>query len=182
MKLIAGLGNPGKNYENTRHNLGFMVLDDFARTKGLSWKYSQDFMGYFIKKEEFILLKPQTFMNKSGESIRNVSSYFRVKNDDILVVHDEMDLEFLRIKLAFDGLSAGHNGIDSVISALGVVDFNRLRIGIGKPKDQIDGAKYVLMEFGDDEKKELSKLIKRCEAAIDAYLIEGLQATMNRFN
>lgn len=182
MNLIAGLGNPGKSYENNRHNIGFVILDDFAKIKGFSWKYSQDFMGYFIKKEEFILLKPQTFMNKSGESVRNVSSYFRIRNSDILVVHDEMDLDFSRIKLSFDGLSAGHNGIDSVISALGVVDFNRLRVGIGRPEDKIDPAKYVLMDFESEEKKELPKLIKRCEAAIDAYLIEGVQATMNRFN
>ena len=126
MKLIAGLGNPGEKYRGTRHNLGFMAVDGFARVRGLSWRFSQDWQGYFVKSGEFVLVKPSVFMNRSGEAIRKVMDYFKMDTSDVLVVYDDVDLPFGKVRLAFNGFSAGHHGIDSVIENLGM-EFGRLR-------------------------------------------------------
>lgn len=181
MKLIVGLGNPGTKYEKTRHNFGFIVADAFAKSEALSWRISRDWMCYFAKTENYILIKPSTFMNKSGEAIRSVSEFFKIAADDILIVHDDLDLPFGKIRLSFDSLSAGHKGIDSAIASLSGTGFARLRIGIGKP-DKQDPEKYVLEEFSKKESGELAEIIEQSEEAIRSYLSDGVQATMNRFN
>lgn len=186
MRLIAGLGNPGQKYRENRHNLGFMVVDSFARARGISWRFSQDWSCYFAKSEEFLLVKPSVFMNRSGEAIKKAADYFKVESHDILIVYDDVDLPFGKIRLAFNGLSAGHHGIDSVIECFGV-EFGRLRVGVGHPrqlsKDKVrDVADYVLENFGESEQKELGHIIDNCNEAIGAYLDEGINATMNRFN
>ncbi len=185
MKLIAGLGNPGAKYRGNRHNLGFVVVDNFAKENGLSWRFSQDWSCYFIKRGDSVFIKPSTFMNRSGDSIRKVSDYYKIDPSDVLVVYDDIDLPFGKIRLAFNGLSAGHHGIDSVIENLGM-EFGRLRVGISSPredgKSKEDVSHYVLSDFSASEKKQLSKIISNSTEAITSYLDEGLNSTMNKFN
>jgi PTH1 family peptidyl-tRNA hydrolase len=181
MKLIVGLGNPGAKYKNNRHNIGFMVADIFAIEEGLSWKYSRDWMCHFAKTRHYIIIKPSTYMNSSGESGRAVCDYFSIESDDVLIIHDELDLAFGKIRLSFDGSSAGHHGVESVNKGLGTSDFARLRVGIGKPSIE-EATKFVLQDFSEDEKKGLPEIIAKCEEAIKSYLDDGLEATMNRFN
>src|SRR3989338_271876 len=160
MKLIAGLGNPGVKYENTRHNFGFMVADSFAKSQGLMWKISRDWVCYYAKTNEFVVVKPSTFMNKSGEAVRSVAEYFKIDSGDILAIHDDLDLQFGKIRISFDSMSAGHKGVESVIKSLSGPDFARLRIGVGNPKSD-DSEKYVLEDFAKDEKKKLPEVMER---------------------
>lgn len=188
MKLIAGLGNPDKKYAKTRHNLGYIVLDYFARENGLSWKYSQDWMCYFVKTRNYVLLKPTTYMNKSGESVHSVSKYFQVDSEDVLIVYDDVDLPYGKLRLAIDGVSAGHKGVESIIESLSTANFGRLRIGIDRPdSDETEGrrletADYVLEEFSQQQKKKLPEILLRSRDALNSYLDDGVEATMNRFN
>ena len=181
MKLVVGLGNPGKKYRNTRHNLGFMVVDALVKSEGISWRVSRDWICYFAKTSGFVIIKPSTFVNKSGEAVRSVAEFFQIAPDDILVVHDDLDLPFGKVRISFDSIAAGHHGIESVIESLGGPEFGRLRIGIGSPEN-VDGEKFVLEDFSVQEKKGLGKLVERCSEAIKSYLDEGIDATMNRFN
>lgn len=183
MKLIIGLGNPGKKYQNNRHNLGFMVVDRLVERKGLVFKDELDLMCFIAKDDEAVYIKPRTFMNDSGNSARAVSKYFKISNKDILVIYDELDLEFGKLKLSFNGTSAGHHGIDSMIECLATMDFGRLRIGIKAGSDKVvDGAKHVLDDFLPEEKKNLNKVLDRSAEAVDSYIRDGIMATMNRFN
>lgn len=184
MKLIVGLGNPGSKFKNNRHNVGFMIVDILAIEMGLSWRYSRDNMSYFAKTKEFVLAKPSTYMNASGESVAAVCNYFEIDSADILVVHDDLDLEFGKIRLSFNGSSAGHRGVESVNVGLGTQDFARLRVGIGRPAqdEHIGPEKYVLLDFSDNQQDQLPEVIAKCEEAIKSYLDDGLEAAMNRFN
>ena len=188
MKLIVGLGNPGSKYRNNRHNVGFVIVDIFAIEQGLSWRYSKDWICHFSKTTDYVLVKPSTYMNASGESVAAVSEYFGVVSRDILAVHDDLDLEFGKIRLSFDGSSAGHRGVESVNASLATQDFAKLRVGIGHPtRNASDGKpssaeRYVLEDFSQKEKDQLPEMIAKCEEAIKSYLGDGLEATMNRFN
>lgn len=188
MKLIAGLGNPDKKYAKTRHNLGYMILDNFARKNGFLWKYSPDWMCYFVKTRRFVLMKPITYMNKSGESVLSVSNYFKIEPEDVLIVYDDVDLSYGKLRLAIDGVSAGHHGIDSIIESLSSVDFGRLRVGIGRPLAKDVKGKgqeivdYVLEEFDHEQAKKLPEVLLLSEDALNSYLDDGLEATMNKFN
>lgn len=183
MKLIVGLGNPGTKFKNNRHNIGFMVVDVFAIEQGLSWRYNKDWICYFSKTTNYVLIKPSTYMNESGESVRAVADFFEVLSKDILVIHDELDFNFGQIRLSFNGSSAGHRGVESVNRALSTQDFARLRVGIGRSENEkIGSEKYVLEDFSQEQKDKLPEVIARCEEAIKSYLDEGIEATMNRFN
>ena len=189
MKLIVGLGNPGAKYKKTRHNLGHMVLDFFASENGLVWKLNPDWMCFFVKTRRFVLMKPVTYMNKSGESVLAVSNYYKIEPEDILVIYDDMDLPFGKLRLAVNGVSAGHHGIDSVIESLGGVDFDRLRVGIGRPSlplgekaSKQKNTDYVLKGFAKDEAAKFPKVLLHCQEALNSYLDDGIGATMNRFN
>lgn len=179
--------------------MGFLVLEALALSCGLTWKFSPDWLCYFVKTTDYVLVKPNTFMNKSGEAVRIISNYFNIKSDDILVVHDDLDIPFGKTRLAFNGLSAGHKGVESAIESLGTVDFGRVRVGIGSPrrasgevghpgdgesapKKENDVQRYVLDDFSKDEEKELPLIVKKCTEAIKSYLDDGLEATMNKFN
>src|SRR3989344_2363838 len=144
MKLIVGRGNPGAKYKNTRHNLGFMVVDNFAKGEGVSWRYNQDLLCYYFKSSDFILIKSSTYMNKSGESVRLVSNFYKIEPKDILAIHDDLDLEFGKIRLSLESTSAGHKGVESLIESLGNYEFRRLRVGIGRSSEGVDPEKYVL--------------------------------------
>lgn len=180
MKLIVGLGNPGKKYEDNRHNLGLMVIDEFGR--GLVWKKEKDLLCELAKTPRFIAIKPTTFMNLSGESVSAVCNYFKIVPKEVLVIHDELDLDFGKIRLSFDSSSAGHNGVDSIIRKLASMDFNRLRIGIGRPPKNRKAENFVLTDFTKPEKVKIKKVIKVAIEAVNSFLADGIEATMNRFN
>lgn len=190
MKLIVGLGNPGKKYVNNRHNLGFMVTGKLIVDRGLAWKKDPDLLCDLAKDGDLIVIKPKTFMNKSGDSVKLVSNYYKIDAEDILTIYDDLDLEFGKIRLAFDGSSAGHKGVESVIRGLGTSDFPRLRIGIGRPfpaapnsGDKPPNAEdFVLADFLPEEREKLEPVIKKAIEAINSYLSDGILATMNSFN
>ncbi|MDO8486709.1 MAG: aminoacyl-tRNA hydrolase [Candidatus Curtissbacteria bacterium] len=190
MKLIVGLGNPGKKYEKNRHNFGFMVADALTTDEGLTWKKDQDLMCRFAKKRKLAVIKPTIFMNRSGESVKAFAAYYKIGPENILVICDDIDLEFGKIRLAFGGTSAGHKGIDSVIGSLAIEEFARLRIGIGRPSPKASDGKpsnigvenFVLADFLPEEKEKLKSIIGRAVEAVRSFIDDGIDATMNRFN
>lgn len=181
MKLIVGLGNPGKKYAKNRHNIGYMVCDQIAVDQGARWERAKDFLSIFSATRPYMLVKPTTFVNQSGQVVREITTEHGIKPADILIVHDELDLAFGKIRLSFGGSAAGHQGVESIIKALGTADFVRLRIGIGHPSG-VDPEKYVLSDFSQIERLQLPKIITRCGEAVRSYLDGGIDATMNRFN
>ncbi|MBU0597074.1 aminoacyl-tRNA hydrolase [Patescibacteria group bacterium] len=168
MKLIVGLGNPGKTYQKTRHNIGFMVLDALHKNivQGYDWKLSKKFNAEIVETsigdEKIILVKPMTFMNQSGEAVQLVMSYYKIYEKDLLVVHDDKDLPLGKIKIENDRGSAGHNGIKSIIEHIKTQDFTRVRIGVASEnkKKMSDTSKFVLGKFGLSEKKTLKATIE----------------------
>ena len=183
MKLIVGLGNPGKKYANNRHNLGFMVSDAYVGSIGGSWQKSADLMCDIVKLKDLLVIMPTTFMNESGQAVLAVVNFYKIDPKEILVIHDDLDLEFGKIRLAFNGSSAGHKGVESIIVGLGSVDFGRLRAGVGRPQNlQQDPKDFVLEDFGQEEKKQVPQILKRACEAIQSFLDSGIDATMNRFN
>lgn len=184
MKLIIGLGNPGKEYEKTRHNTGFMVLDRFANKMGVSLIQNK-FKGIYTKMkyhgEDVILLKPQTFMNLSGEAVRQIMDFYKIDLDDILVIYDDMDMPVGKLRLRESGSAGGHNGIKNIILHTGSQKFKRIRIGIGR-HPQMKVVDYVLSRFMQDEMIDMEKGIDlACEAIID-YLDHDFSHAMNHFN
>jgi PTH1 family peptidyl-tRNA hydrolase len=154
MKLIVGLGNPGKEYEKTRHNIGFRILNEMAGGFKFEKKFNAE-----IKKEKLIFAKPQTFMNNSGVAVAAIAKFYKIKPENIIVVHDDMDLAFGKIKISFGSRSAGHNGVQSIIDSLGTNEFYRIRSGIGHRPEKIPAEKYVLQKFSAPEEKEMKKII-----------------------
>lgn len=164
-RLIVGLGNIGTEYDFTRHNIGFATVDSLAEENGVGWSTKKDLKSEItstvINGKEVILVKPTTFMNASGEAVRAVTDFYKIKTTDIIVLHDELDLDFGDVRTKKGGGSAGHNGIKSLIQHIGE-DFTRIRIGIGpKTPEQIDSADFVLQKFSKDEQKDLPEIIVR---------------------
>lgn len=184
MKLIAGLGNPGKEYEGTRHNVGFMVVDELARSARAvvdRRKFSAEIGEGALSGTKVLLVKPQTFMNLSGEAVGSAARFYKIEPADVIVVHDDLDLEFGRVQVKVGGGHAGHNGLKSLQSHLGP-DFVRIRVGIGKPGGRKDVTGHVLGGF---DKKESAELPFALGTATDAAILaatEGPLAAMNRFN
>jgi len=183
MKMIVGLGNPGKKYEHTRHNVGFDVLDAFADSLGLSIE-KEDFKSLFVKTkymgEDLILLKPQTFMNLSGEAVLDCAQYYKIDPKDIYIVYDDMDFNPGVMKMKENGSSGGHNGIKSIISCLGTDKFIHVRIGTGKPTfNTID---YVLGKPSKEESGLILEAEKRAIEAIKAAIKEGVPKAMSLYN
>jgi len=179
MKLIIGLGNPEKKYDNTRHNIGFRVIDELVNTKqfqNLALKDYKKFSGQYAKNNEIILLKPMTYMNNSGQSVQAVISYFDIDLDNVLIIHDDMDLNFGQIKIQKNKSAAGHNGVDSIINSLNSNEFWRLRIGISNElKEKMPGDKFVVSNFTAKEKNAINKII---EPALD-FIIEFINTKTN---
>ena len=188
MKLICGLGNPGREYERHRHNVGFRVVDELCRRAGtaLSQEKFEARIGQgTLGRERVVFLQPQTFMNHSGFALVPTIRFYKIELPDVLVVHDELDLPFGRIQLKSGGGAGGHNGLRSIVEQLGEDGFARLRFGIGKPegpnaKARVTG--YVLSGFTPDEEASLNDLIVRAADASEAWAREGIAAAMNRFN
>lgn len=148
MKIIVGLGNPGEKYKNTRHNVGFMLLDKYARETNLSWSMDSKLNALIIKTSQFMLIKPQTFMNNSGDTVSKAINYYQAVPDDLVVIHDDVDLELGRTVFRKGMGSAGHHGIEDIMQKIGTKDFWRLRVGVGRPQeDKFEIADYVLQKM-----------------------------------
>jgi PTH1 family peptidyl-tRNA hydrolase len=185
--LVVGLGNPGREYENSRHNVGFMVADALRRAEG--WPdYKAKFSGLWTRGElagqPVALLKPQTYMNLSGDSVQPASAFLKVATADIVVVHDELDLAWRDVRLKVGGGHAGNNGIRSIIQRLGSPDFARVRVGIGKPPPGFrgQGADWVLSGFDGVERAGLPDVVDAALAAVRSVAADGIAAAMNRVN
>ena len=185
MYLIAGLGNPGKQYENTRHNAGFMALDALADQLGTSIeeKKHKALCGKgLIGGEKVILLKPQTFMNLSGESVKEVMSFYKVPIENMIVVYDDTSLELGMIRIREKGSAGGHNGIKNIISHMGTDVFNRVKVGIGEKPNGWDLADYVLAKFSKDDEAGIEMGIDKASQAVGIYVSTGIKDAMNKFN
>ena len=178
--LIVGLGNPGPNYESTRHNIGFMVIDELVKRLNAQKLSSSSFKGELFKFSDHYLLKPLTFMNLSGISVAAVKKFYKI--DEVVVIHDDLDIEFGIVKFKCGGGTGGHNGLESIVEHLGNADFNRLRFGIGRPPGRKDPAVFVLSGFRKAEKNELDFLIDRSISAIKDYIDSGIDYAMNEYN
>ena len=152
MRLIVGLGNPGKNYEKNRHNTGFMMVDRLAEKKEMEWRTDGKCKALTAGSPDFLLAKPQTFMNLSGESVSCLLNYYKVKGEDLLVIHDDVDLAPGKVKKQFGGGSAGHKGIENIILKLGTPEFWRIRVGVGRPEEKdFEIEDWVLSDFSPEE-------------------------------
>jgi PTH1 family peptidyl-tRNA hydrolase len=196
MKLIVGLGNPGKNYEGTRHNIGYMVIDKLAKeitSPAAAWEIKENFKSMFAKAGDVLLAKPTTYMNNSGMAVKAIVDYYKIDSDDLWVIHDDIDLPLGKIRIRDGGGTGGHNGIESVIKMIGSDKFLRFRLGIGRGKEDrrkdtdqnlhhrsvID---FVLSRFTQGEAGALRHLVKRGSEAVHIALIDGVDHAMQRFN
>ena len=193
MKLIVGLGNPGRGYANNRHNVGFMCLSYFAKTQGIRFdkKQCKARIGTGeVAESRVIVARPQTYMNLSGQSVRLLVKKFDINLNDLTVIHDDLDLPLGKIRIRSGGGSAGHKGVNSIITELGSQDFIRIRVGISRPDiigdsaeiNETDIIAYVLSDFAPEEKQAITKVIPRVSEAIYCLLSEGLTSAMNKYN
>jgi PTH1 family peptidyl-tRNA hydrolase len=185
VKLIVGLGNPGKKYQWTRHNLGFRVVDWIAASRGIQIgvETCDALIGEWSEKgERIVLAKPQTYMNRSGESVRELLGEFHVTPDNLVVVYDDLDLPFGRIRIRTRGSAGGHLGLASILQSLAGAPFARVRVGIGRPPEGVEAADYVLDSFDAAQAGHLGDLIGRAGDAVLTLLRDGSEAAMRAFN
>lgn len=183
--LVAGLGNPGQAYADTRHNAGFLVIDALADKHGIGVqrnKFDVLFGRGRIGGVDAVLAKPQGFMNRSGPPLRRLADYFRIRCKQMIIVHDDIDLAFERLKIKEKGGDGGHKGIRSVIDAFGDNQFARVRVGVGRPQFDGDVVNHVLNQFNPDERAKLDELIQRACQAIETILCKGTREGMTRYN
>lgn len=189
IKLIVGLGNPGPRYARNRHNIGFQCIDLFARRHHVEMNRIQlraavgD--GWVSRRDErrkMILAKPLTYMNASGEAIGPLMRFYQLEPDDLIVVHDDIDLAAATLRLRRNGGSGGQNGIKSIIQHVGSQDFHRVRVGIGRPPGRMDPADYVLQDFAPAEEESIAVLREKVCDALECWMFEGIDAAMNHFN
>ncbi|MDX8047535.1 aminoacyl-tRNA hydrolase [Gracilibacillus sp. S3-1-1] len=185
MKCIVGLGNPGTKYAQTRHNVGFMVIDKLLERNGWTLNKSK-FKGHFamenVEGEKVILLEPQTYMNLSGESLRPLMDFYNLQPEDVTVIYDDLDLPLGKVRLRQTGGHGGHNGVRSCIDQLGTKQFNRVRFGIGRPTSPITVIDYVLGKFDKDEQEILNESIERAADAMESWIKQPFPKVMNEFN
>jgi len=185
LRLVVGLGNPGNKYEDTRHNAGFLVADKIAEDFNLSFnktKFDTIFGRGFIEDVDVVLAKPMAFMNRSGPSLQKLAHYFRIPGEDMLVIHDDIDLAFGRLKIKEKGGHGGHNGIRSIMDAFGGGDFARLRIGVGRSEAGENVTDHVLGRFSGDKAGKVARVIAVARDAVVTVLSEGMKFGMNAFN
>ena len=185
MKIIIGLGNIGREYENTRHNAGFMAIDKLAQM--LEMDFNQEkFSAYFAKKkidgEDIILLKPTTYMNNSGIALRQCMDFYKVPSEDILVLYDDMDMPVGKLRLRQKGSAGGHNGIKSIIAHLGTQEFPRVKVGVGEKPSRMDLADYVLGHFSKEEQATMDDAVKEAADAVCEIVNVGIAQAMNDHN
>ena len=185
MWLVVGLGNPGRQYAGNRHNAGFMVVDRLMRDLDASTprvRFGAELAETTVGRTKVIFCKPMELMNASGFAIGRVAAFWKIPPEHTVVVHDDMDLDFGRLKLAEGGGAGGHNGLRSIVAELGTEGFPRVRVGIGRPPPAWEGADYVLTDFSLEERRALPDLLKEAASATRAIIEDGLVAAMNRYN
>jgi peptidyl-tRNA hydrolase, PTH1 family len=187
MKLIVGLGNPGSQYAVNRHNVGYMCINHLARANGIKFDRKQGLARVGLGKiagREAVLAKPQTYMNVSGEAVALLVKKHKVALDDLIVIHDDLDLPPGKLRLSFGSRSGGHNGIKSIIGRLGSQEFHRVRLGIGRPGESggDDIIDFVLGDLMGEERKVIESVLPKASEAIACLISEGLDAAMNKFN
>ena len=187
MRLIVGLGNPGREYRETRHNVGFMVADELARRHQLTWALApgqvpETFVAKRFVEPSWMLAKPLTYMNRSGEAVAALTRYYDVPPVDVLIVVDEAALPFTKLRARARGSAGGHNGLKSVIAGLGSTDFPRLRLGVGRGDGRRDLADHVLAKFENGERADLETFIARAADAVEMFAVAGIGQVMNTYN
>jgi len=181
MNLIAGLGNPGKEYAKTKHNFGFWVIDELIKMRSLKLKLGKgDYL--YSKNGDCLFLKPTSYMNNSGQVINSIAKYYKISAEDILIIYDDIDLPLGKIRYRKGGSHGGHKGIESIIYHLRDDKFNRLKLGIATASNMRPSEKYVLQPFSKDMNEEVSLVVKNACKSVDYYLSHDLQSTMNNFN
>ncbi len=184
MKIIAGLGNPGIQYRASRHNIGFQVVDRLARISHISVR-AKRFKSLYgkgsIDSQQVVLVKPITFMNRSGEVVKKAADFFHLSVEDLVVVHDDLDLPFGTLRFKRRGGDGGHQGVRSIIELMGENSFLRLKVGIGRPPEGMDPAEYVLGAFDKMERSRLGQVLSRAAESLRVMLLEGLDKAMNQF-
>ena len=183
MKMIVGLGNPGKEYENTRHNIGFIIVDNYAKKNNIQFseKFNGLFAKVFLNGEYFILLKPLSYMNLSGTIVKKYADYYKIKPEDILVIQDDLDLPVGKIKLKYKGSCGGHNGIRNIIDELKTEIFPRFKIGIGKDNN-ILVKDFVLGKFGKDDNAKIQKICEFAPNILEDFLTKDFEKVMSKYN
>jgi peptidyl-tRNA hydrolase, PTH1 family len=184
IKLIVGLGNPGGRYAHSRHNVGFLVADRFARAHGFGWsrkRFNAELAEGSINSVRVMVVKPQTFMNLSGEAVGKLFAFYKIDPNDLLVVYDDLDLPLGKMRLRPKGGAGGHHGMESIISRVGTSDFPRLRVGIGRPNPNAD-IEHVLSNFEGDERILMDETFARAAEAIEVWVGQGIDKAMNAYN
>ncbi len=185
MKAVVGLGNPGPEYAGTRHNVGFRVLAELARRQGVTQpklKFEAEVLEIMVGSEKLLLVAPQTYMNNSGRSVRKLIDFYKLPLDDLLVVCDDLNLDIGRLRIRQAGSAGGQKGLSDMISRLGTQDFNRLRIGIGRPPGRMNAADYVLRRFRAEERELVEPAVSAAADAVEIWCLQGVEAAMNHFN
>ncbi len=183
--LLIGLGNPGREYANTRHNFGFMAIDRLAvrlNARGMKVMSKAIVMDSKYEDHKLILAKPQTYMNLSGQSVQGLAHFYKIPNENLMILSDDLDLPFGTIRIRASGGPGGQRGLSSILEKLGTKDIPRMRLGIGRPPGRMDPADYVLQNFSRDDLKSLSELLDRAADAALEFVTNGLTAAMNKFN
>ena len=195
--LLVGLGNPGPTYASHRHNAGYLVVDELARRAGVRFSASGQLRaetaqtrltaagglgGVGAQAEQLVLLKPRTFMNESGQAVAKALAYFKIPAEQLVAIHDELDLDFGQLRLKFGGGDNGHNGLKSIRRSLGTGDYFRARFGVGRPQGRQDPADYVLSPFPASLSADLAVEVSRCADAVEALLTLGLDVAQSRYN
>ena len=184
MKLVVGLGNKGREYENTRHNMGFMLVDRYLQYKNITDKFKEKFNAMYIEttinNEKVIFIKPMTYMNNSGIAVRSFVDFYKLNSEDVLVISDDLDLDLGKFRLRRNGSSGGHNGLKSIISHLGTDNFKRLRIGISNDKDDV--INYVLSKFSKKELNEIDIMFDTLVDVLDDYFVMDFTFLMSKYN
>jgi PTH1 family peptidyl-tRNA hydrolase len=184
LRVIAGLGNPGEKYANTKHNIGFMITAALARKYSIksSYKFDGLYGDYFFGGEKIMIFQPMKYMNRSGQPIQKILKYYEIPPENLLVIHDDLDLDLGTIRFKKGGGSGGHNGIKSIIERIGTDDFKRLKVGIGRPPENIPVSDYVLSKFQGEEKDIAKNVIEKSVSAVELMLKEDIHKAMNKFN
>lgn len=183
--IIVGLGNPGKEYQNTRHNVGFMVVDSLADHLNIKFsrvKFNAAITNGIYSGSKVILVKPQTYMNLSGQAVGSLLSFYKAPIENLIVAYDDIDIPFGQVRIRPKGGAGGQKGVASIIQRFGTEEFARVRVGIGRPPGRKSASKYVLQDFDEDELIILAKVIDRAKSAILAFIEQGLDYSMNQFN
>ena len=186
MKIVVGLGNPGKKYVGTRHNIGFALVDNLAKKHAVSFKKSIRLLSKTatinLRGEQVLLVKPQTYMNNSGQAVASIKNYYKLTNDDFIIIYDDADLIVGKLRLRAAGSSGGHRGVQSIIEHLSDNKFARIKIGIGREKSENGLIDYVLGSFSSEEKKTIAPVLETTEEAVTEIIFGEFSEAMNKFN